>query len=130
MTTTEKLTEIATRWIVEGWQKGNASIIDELHAPHFVNRASAGRDTSREGFKQGIIDLYAAFPDLHAEIEDLVIDTAASKVAVRWSATGTHTGNYLNCPPTGKQIVFHAAADGRTGVKRMYNESEGGVCFA
>ena len=62
----EGLKAIARRWIEEGWQQGRADMVDELHAPHFVDHDSAGRTSDREGFKEGIIQLYAAFPDFYA----------------------------------------------------------------
>ena len=58
----------AERWIYEGWQKGCAALVDERHAPAFVDYDSASRRPDREGFKQGIVELYAAFPDFHARI--------------------------------------------------------------
>ena len=102
----EGLKAIARRWIEEGWQQGRADMVDELHAPHFVDHDSAGRTTDREGFKAGIIGLYAAFPDFWAVIEDLVVDAAAKKVAVRWVANGTHQGPFWGIPPTGQRIAF------------------------
>jgi steroid delta-isomerase-like uncharacterized protein len=102
----EHLSAIARRWIEQGWQKGNAGIVDELHAADFVDRDPAGRASDRAGFKAGIRELYAAFPDWYAVIEDLVVDAAAGKVAVRWSATGTHHGAFLGVPPTGRRIIF------------------------
>lgn len=100
------LNALAARWFAEGWQKGNAAIVDELHAPAFVDHDPAGRPPDREGFKQGIVELYTAFPDFHAAIEDVAIDTARQKVTVRWCGTGTHRGAYLGCPPTGRRIRF------------------------
>ena len=102
----EGLKAIARRWIEEGWQQGRADMVDELHAPHFVDHDSAGRTSDREGFKEGIIQLYAAFPDFYAEIEDLVVDAGSKKVAVRWVASGTHQGPFMGIPPTGKRIAF------------------------
>ena len=104
--TMEGLKAIARRWIEGGWQQGRADMVDELHAPHFVDHDSAGRTSDREGFKEGIIQLYAAFPDFHAVIEDLVVDAAAMKVVVRWVANGTHRGTFMGIPPTGKRIAF------------------------
>jgi steroid delta-isomerase-like uncharacterized protein len=103
----EELKAIARRWIEEGWQQGDAAMVDELHAPHFVDHDSAGRTTDREGFKEGIIRLYTAFPDFYAVIEDLVIDTATKKVAVRWVANGTHQGTFMGIPPTGKRRLWY-----------------------
>jgi len=102
----ERLRAIAHRWIDEGWQRGNADIIDELHATNFVDHAPAGRAPDRKGFKEGILELYAAFPDFHAVIEDLIMDTTAGKVAVRWSATGTHRGVFMGISPTGRRVAF------------------------
>jgi predicted ester cyclase len=81
-------------------------MVDELHAPLFVDHDSAGRTSDRQGFKAGIVQLYAAFPDFYAVVEDLVVDTAAMKVAVRWVASGTHQGVFMGIPPTGRRIAF------------------------
>jgi steroid delta-isomerase-like uncharacterized protein len=106
MTTLQRLQAIAQRWIEEGWQKGNPGVVDELHAPGFVDRSSAGRAPGREGFKEGIAQLYAAFPDFYCEIQDLVVDEAAGKVAIRWAASGTHRGPFMGLEPTGRRIAF------------------------
>lgn len=103
---TQRLRAIAVRWIELGWQQARPEMVAELHAPHFVDHASAGRASDRDGFQEGIRRLYAAFPDFHAVIDDLVIDPTTGKVAVRWSATGTHRGTYLGAQPTGKSIAF------------------------
>ena len=47
--------------------------------------------------------LAEAFPDLQARVEDLVIDAAAGKVAVRWSASGTNRLRYLGIGPTNRR---------------------------
>ena len=97
---------LAERWIAEGWQKGRAAMVDDLHAPAFVDHDPAGRRADREGFKQGMAELYAAFPDFHARIEDLAIDSAAQKITVRWRGTGTHQGVFMGHPATGRKILF------------------------
>lgn len=104
--TTERLQEIASHWIEEGWQKGDPAVVDEWHAAGFVDHSAGDRSSGREGFKEGIRQLYAAFSDFYAVIEDLTIDTAAGKVAVHWTATGTHTGSFMGLEPTGRRIHF------------------------
>ena len=109
MTTPGAETEIYTitrRWIECGWQKGQSEVVDELHAPNFVDNNPAGRSSDNDGFKEGIVQLYAAFPDFHARIEDILIDAAQGKAAVRWTATGTHRGTFMGCDPTGRVIQF------------------------
>jgi steroid delta-isomerase-like uncharacterized protein len=97
---------IARRWIECGWQKGQSEVVDLLHAPNFVDHNPAGHGSDNDGFKEGIVQLYAAFPDFHARIEDILIDAAQGKAAVRWTATGTHRGAFMGCDPTGRVIQF------------------------
>jgi steroid delta-isomerase-like uncharacterized protein len=101
-----ELEHIARRWIDEGWRRGNSGIVDELHAPDFVDHDPGGRPADNEGFKLGIERLYAAFPDLVAEVRDLVVDTDNGRVAVRWSAVGTHQAPYLGADPSGRSVTF------------------------
>jgi steroid delta-isomerase-like uncharacterized protein len=59
-----------------------------------------GRDTWREGaalFRR-------ALPDLHAEIEDIF--ASGDRVAVRLSMRGTHEGDYLGMPATGRPVSY------------------------
>lgn len=97
--------EIATRWI-RLWQGGDLGEFDALHSPDFVDHSSAGRPSDRAGFRQGIVALCQAFPDFYGRIEDLVVDETAGKVAIRWSARGTHRGAYMGRAATGRQVVF------------------------
>jgi steroid delta-isomerase-like uncharacterized protein len=97
---------IARRWIECGWQKGQSDVVDELHAANFVDHNPAGRGSDNQGFKEGIVQLYAAFPDFYARIEDILIDAAQGKAAVRWAATGTHRAAFMGCEPTGRVIQF------------------------
>jgi len=53
----------------------------------------------------------AAFPDLHVTIHDMIAE--GDSVAVRWSFSGTHTGDMPGEPPipaTGKKIEVQAMA--------------------
>jgi predicted ester cyclase len=90
-----------------GWQKGDVEALDHLLAAGFVNRGSNGGGATPESFKSGITELFAGLPDFMAVIEDVVIDTAASKAAIRWTGTGTHTGAMMGMQPTGKRMSFH-----------------------
>ena len=102
----QQIEELARCWIAEGWQQGRVGMVDELHSTNFVDHDAAGRTPDREGFKQGIAELYVGFPDLFTEIEDLVVDPDRGSVAIRWSATGTHQGPFMGLPPTGNRVSF------------------------
>jgi steroid delta-isomerase-like uncharacterized protein len=88
------------------WQEGRAEAVAELHAPDFIDRSPAGRGSDNAAFAAAIRDLYKAFPDFSATTEDLIIDPTGDKVAIRWSAHGTHRGDFLGFPPGGKRISF------------------------
>ena len=55
-----------------------------------------------EGFIQFFTAFRAAFPDLSITVEHLVADE--DNVAFAYTATGTHKGNFLGIPATGKKI--------------------------
>jgi steroid delta-isomerase-like uncharacterized protein len=70
-----------------------------------------GRDAWRQGFEI----MMQAFPGLQAHIEDIV--AAQDKVAVRVRFRGTHSGEFLGIPATGRTIEyvsheFYRVADG------------------
>jgi steroid delta-isomerase-like uncharacterized protein len=102
----DQLEAVVERWM-ELWQNGNMDLVNALHAEDFHDHGAGGRDPCREGFKRGIEKLYRAFPDFHATTDDVIVEEASGKVAVRWTATGTHKGTFLGFEPTNRQITFH-----------------------
>jgi len=99
------LKEVAAAWI-SLWQGGDLHSFDDLHAPDFVDHSPSGRTPDRARFLGGIVELYRAFPEFHGTIEDLVVDSGSGKVAVRWTARGTHEGTFLGVPRTGTRVDF------------------------
>jgi steroid delta-isomerase-like uncharacterized protein len=102
----EELKAVAERWMNEIWRQRNLDVFNELHASNFIDGSPAGRAADRESYKQSVAELFAAFPDWQAVIDDLVIDEAAGKVAVRWTATGTHRAEFMGVRPTCKLVRF------------------------
>jgi len=77
-----------------------------LHAADFQDLSPAGRASGGDALKQGLVEWYRAFPDLEVQVDDLVVDEAQGKVAIRWSAQGTHRGAFLGVAATGGRIGF------------------------
>lgn len=102
----EKLKAVAERWMEEIWRKRNLDLFNEIHAPNFFDRSPAERASDRLSYRQSIIELYAAFPDWRAIADDFVVDVATGKVAVRWTATGTHRAEFFGILPSGKLLTF------------------------
>ena len=58
----------------------------------------------RDNFKQVLMMFYAAFPDLHATVEDLIAED--DKVVARISFRGTHKGELMGVPASGNTVNF------------------------
>jgi len=92
-----------------GFQAFNAGDADEclaLAAPDLIiNLAELPEPRhGHEAWLQGFEMMRHAFPDLEASIEDLV--AAQDKVAVRVRFRGTHSGEFLGFPATGRTIDY------------------------
>ncbi len=99
------LNHLADRWM-SLWQGADLSLIDELHAPDFVDHGAVGRRPDRAGVRDGILELRQAFPDFHATTEDRILDVHRAKIVLRWTATGTHRGDLPGVPASGKVVLF------------------------
>lgn len=65
----------------------------------------------REGFKAFFTSLLSAFPDAHIEPETIVVDD--DHVALAYTLTGTHQGDFEGVAPTGKRIEVRGLQIGR-----------------
>jgi steroid delta-isomerase-like uncharacterized protein len=60
-------------------------------------------DEGREGLRKVIAMYREAFPDLRLTIEDQIAED--DKVVTRWTAAGTHQGELMGTPATGKSTT-------------------------
>jgi steroid delta-isomerase-like uncharacterized protein len=102
--TRDELEALTRQWISLWCVPVDGSLFDALHADDFVDCAAAGRATTKQGFAAGLAELVRAFPDLQTRVESLVIDESASRVAVRWSAVGTHAEVFLGVAATQRTV--------------------------
>lgn len=104
--------------IFEAWNTKNPERLLTYYADDFVDHtAPEGMPAGPAGVKAQYDMFVAAFPDLRIEIKDLV-DTG-KKVATRVVITGTHEGELMGIPPTGKKVEI--------GAMGIHSE-KGGVC--
>jgi len=107
----EKNIVLVRRWFKEAWNEGRVQTIYELL---HENAACHGSDLEAEvlrgpaEFEVLYNRLRGAFPDIQIEIEDAF--GSDDKVAVRWSAVMTHTGDHLGMPATNKQVRITGSA--------------------
>jgi predicted ester cyclase len=94
------------RRMVEGINAGEIeATVDELFAPRAARRVG-----------RLFAEFHVAFPDWREEIVELVAE--GDTVAGRFRCSGTHLGEFLGEPPTGKrmdveEVFFLRAEDGR-----------------
>lgn len=95
---------LARRWFDEVWNGRQPEVVHELIAPEGVGHLPSGDVVGPEPFLERVYRPFlAAFPDLHIAIEDTLGDE--DDIAVRWYATGSHTGEpFLGIPASGRRI--------------------------
>ena len=90
------------RVIDEVYNRGNLSVVDEVAARDMIIHAPSKDIRGSEGAKQYVSAFRAGFPDLHFTIEDQVAE--GDTVVTRWTARGTHRGEFQGVPATGRKI--------------------------
>ncbi len=94
----------ARRFMEEVFNKRNLDAIDELVSPDCIDHTPfPGQGPGRDGIKQPAGTIQSAFSDLQMTVEDQVAES--DNVVTRWTARGTHTGDFMGVPPTGRATV-------------------------
>ena len=79
-----------------------AKTIDELVEPGALIRTPLPLEkTGAEAVKEVFATLLRAYPDLHITVEE------GDKLVSRNTVTGTHQGEYMGIPPTGKSVTYN-----------------------
>jgi len=109
---------IVRRLYEEVWNKRRVELVDELmspsHAMHDNHLPDSG--IGPEAYKRNVARFVAGFPDLRFTVEDMLVEN--DKVAVGWTISGTHKGEFRGISPTGRKvsvegITIHDIANGR-----------------
>jgi predicted ester cyclase len=91
------------RWVAEMVGEGDLDVADELFSPDLA--ASA---------RQWVAPFRASFSDVRMQVVALVAE--GDQVAGRFRCSGTHTGTWLDHPPTGRRFdvdeVYFFRVDG------------------
>jgi steroid delta-isomerase-like uncharacterized protein len=104
-----------SRWVgrlcchVEVWSSGELSTVERLVAPSYVVHSDPGdpwegQSLDRATYRQRVMHSRTAFPDLVFTLHDVI--AAEDRVAVRWSAEGTHAGALPGIAATGRRLGF------------------------
>jgi predicted ester cyclase len=95
---------------------GDLALLDDLVVDDYEDHvALPGQGRGRQGLKHRVAKIRAAFQPRH-KLHEVIVD--GDRVAVRWTLSGVHSGEFLGLPPTNKPVEFdgvdiYAMRDGR-----------------
>lgn len=95
------------RWFDEVWCQKNAAAIDELMAPDALGHGLAEGGGAIHGtreFKEFHQKFCRAFPDLQIRVDEVLAERDLT--AARFTVNGSHTGEGLELPPSGREVSF------------------------
>jgi steroid delta-isomerase-like uncharacterized protein len=100
------------QWFEDVWNSGDEAAIDRMLGAECVTHGlvdETGRPrVGPEGFKPFFRQIRSAFPDVCIDVDDAVIE--GDRAAARLTVTGTHTGEGLGLPPTGRPVAIMGMA--------------------
>ncbi len=93
------------RRIIDDFNHGYLDSVVELSAPDFIyHGAPPGVPPTREGWKQLLAMFRAGFPDIQFDIKHLIAE--GDLAMVRFTGHGTHQGEIMGIPATGREVAF------------------------
>ena len=96
---------VARRFMEDLYNDEDLTVADEIIAPDYVEHYAGGSERlGTEGLVECVTFWRTAFPGLQFTIEDSIAE--GDRVVVRWTARGTHKGEYMGISPTGNQVTF------------------------
>lgn len=101
-TTTTSGKELVHR-VFDSMNARNLGVYDELIDPTYVNHNFPTPAPGAEGFKQVVQLFLTGFPDFRVTVEETVAE--GDRVASRGAFYGTHRGEFMGIPATGKEIA-------------------------
>jgi steroid delta-isomerase-like uncharacterized protein len=98
--------QLVDAFIQELFTKGDLDAVGRYLAPGFVDHDPpfAGAPGGPEGLRQAAAMMKEALPDWHSDIGQLVAE--GDTVVERFTASGTHRGELMGTPPTGRTLVL------------------------
>ena len=98
--------------------QGRLERADDLVALDFVEHDPLpGQQQGRQGLKDVIGGLRAAFPDMHWVVDEMIAED--DKVVTRFSWTGTQRGAFLGIAATGRSVTVKGVVIDQLAAGRM-----------
>jgi predicted ester cyclase len=116
----EDLKTRARRFAQEILTQGDLAVSDELFAPGCAHHGIAPGPRGSAAVQQWVATLRRAFPDLRAMVEEEIVD--GTRVVERLALAGTHRGEFLGVPPTGRHVEWPVVTIVHGGIAGTFTE--------
>lgn len=114
--------EVIRNWIEEAINNGNLSVVDKVIHPDYVYRSPAEELRGPQPIKSFIATFRAAFSNLKLRIDELLDD--GDKTVVFFTLSGTHHGDFMGIPATGKHMTVNGTVLSRFEEGKIIEEWE------
>lgn len=103
------MTEFAGE-LLKAWNGHDIETVAALYAPDYEGRdvGQAGQQRGPDDAGRAMARYLRAFPDLRIIPEVTTIQ--GDRLALVWTAQGTHRGKFMNIPPTGRPVTVLGAS--------------------
>ncbi|WP_067904331.1 ester cyclase [Nocardia vaccinii] len=98
--------EIIRRYIEIGWGQGDLNVIRQTVAFEMQRDVDGAISDGGRDVENVVKRFRGSFPDARTEVVECVAED--EMVVVRVLTTGTHRGEYLGVPATGRHVEFYA----------------------
>ncbi|MGA9493106.1 MAG: ester cyclase [Mycobacterium sp.] len=88
----------------KGWSTSQPWVPGTVRAMDLAAYSVTARVIGIREYRQMMEVAYASIPDFHTVVHDQI--ATDERVVARWTTSGTHTGDSLGAPATGKPIEF------------------------
>jgi len=95
---------LVRRFIDEVFVKGNADAVEKLVTSNFTPHSWGSMPSGIEPLKNAVKRVHAGLSDVSMKIEDVIAED--DKVAVRVTARGRHTGEFMGLPASGRDYTI------------------------
>ena len=101
--TPEENKKFMNDFIEEVINNKNLDAANKLVAEDFIEEVPfPGQGPGREGLKFVLNSMFTGFPDMNWTIDEQIAES--EKVVTRFTWTGTHQGEFMGIPATGKKV--------------------------
>ena len=113
-------------WNHGDFQNLNSFVAENYTVLHDPGDPWNGQTLDLEHFQRRVMHTRAAIPDVHFKIEEAI--AGEGKAAIRWTMTGTHTGDLPMLPATNKPfaitgMTFYYFEDGKiVGHRQVFDQ--------